>query len=340
MGSFKKLTHSEVNNSLRHNCRKTRDPSNKDIDSKRSHLNYSFDMNHGKLSEYQYYKNRSKELYLYGRGSNREKESISAFGIVITCPKEIIGDRDKEYRFFKGTFDFVSARYGPENILNNTVHYDEAGDGPHFHILDIPATKINHDRIHFKTVKTKEAIRLESGRYEYKYRFRLDKHGKRIPLNNYSRMSDYYDEKISANDVLNKVELRNFHQDLQMYLDDNDIEGRVLTGTTGGMNFSVKELKEFTAKTGLKLENVKEIIADRSVLECIVQQNELINDLTKELNETKTLLEALREELITKESTLDKSHNNEWDRSSGWGDISRDSEWTQKENVVEDERRF
>ena len=32
-------------------------------------------------------------------------------------------------------------------------------------------------------------------------------------------MTDYYDEKVSANDVLNKIELLNFHKDMQAYLD-------------------------------------------------------------------------------------------------------------------------
>lgn len=126
---------------------------------------------------------------------------------MVTAPKEICGDRDKEQAFFKGVYDFVLNRYGSENIINNSVHYDEAGE-PHIHIIFCPVTNLDHDRVQFITIKTKEAVRLESGRYEFGYRFKLDEDGQRIHLKNYSRMSDYYDEKISANDVLNKIELK------------------------------------------------------------------------------------------------------------------------------------
>ena len=52
-------------------------------------------------------------------------------------------------------------------------------------------------------------------------------------------------EKICANDVLNKKELRNFHPDLQRHLKNDGIDAKVMTGITKaqGGNKTVDELK-------------------------------------------------------------------------------------------------
>lgn len=52
-------------------------------------------------------------------------------------------------------------------------------------------------------------------------------------------------EKVCANDVLNRAELRNFHPALQKYLDEHDIDARVTSGITArqGGNRTVRELK-------------------------------------------------------------------------------------------------
>ena len=53
-------------------------------------------------------------------------------------------------------------------------------------------------------------------------------------------------EKICANDVLNKAELRNFHSALQKYLLDQGVQANILTGITKtqGGNRTVRELKQ------------------------------------------------------------------------------------------------
>ena len=306
MASVDKFTHEAMANMLRHNDRMTAEPSNVDIDPERSKLNYSFELDHGGLTDFEYYKQLIDSKYIYGRGSKREDQAVTGCGWVVTAPKEICSDPVKEREFFQGVFDFVSDRYGKENIINNAVHYDEAGE-PHIHIIFCPVTELDHDKVQFKTVTTKEAVKLESGRYEFGYRFKLDADGQKIPLRNYARMSDYFDEKISANDVLNKIELKNFHYDLQKYLDANGIEGKVITGKTGGVNFTVKELKEFTEKTGLRLDEVKEMQGDRSLLESYVEQHAKVADLEVLLSEKNAVIESLRDEIMAKDKTIDMS---------------------------------
>lgn len=303
MASSEKFTDDAMCNMLRHNNRATANSSNKDIDPERTKFNYSFPMDHGDLSDHKYYKQLVGKNYLYGRGSKREKDAVTGCGWVVTLPQEIQGYPDKEKAFFQGAFDFISERYGKENIINNAVHYDESG-APHIHVVFCPVTNLDHDIVQHKTIKTTKAVKLESGRYEYTYRFKLDDNGEKIKLKNYAKMSDYYDEKIDCNSVLNKVELRNFHQDLQKYLTDNGIEGTVINGKTDGINFSVKELKEFTAKTGLHLDEVKEMQGDKSLLESFADKNSKLTTLRKLLSEKNIEIQTLKEELTMKDNQL------------------------------------
>lgn len=307
MASIQKFTHSAMSKMLRHNDRTVKDPSNTSIDKNRSHLNYSFPLSHGESSDYEYYKHLAGEKYLYGRGSAREENAITGCGWVVTLPKELLGQPEKEAAFFNGVFSFISERYGKENILNNAVHYDEAGL-PHIHVIFCPVTKLDHDIVHFKTKKTTKVEKLASGRYEYTYRFKYDESGEKIPLKNYAKMSDYYDEKIDCNSVMNKVELRNFHPDLQHYLQAHGIEGAVITGKTGGVNFSVRELKEFTEKTGLHLDDVKDIQKGKSLLESYIEQNTKIQNLEQMILEKDTQLEMLQHETIEKDQALTQTN--------------------------------
>ncbi len=310
MASLEKFTDDAMCNMLRHNDRSIENNSNPDIDATRSELNYSFPLNHNGLTDYEYYKKLIGEKYLYGRGSAREKDAITGCGWVVTLPQELNGFPDKEEAFFNGIFDFVSERYGKENIINNAIHYDEAGL-PHIHVVFCPVTKLDHDVVQHKTVKTTTAIKLESGRYEYSYRFKLNDNGEKIKINNYARMTDYYDEKISANDVLNKIELRNFHQDLQKYLTDNGIEGAVINGKTSGVNFTVKELKEFTEKTGLHLDEVREMQGDKTLLESFVESDKKVHVLEQIVQEKDMVIDSLQEQIVTNETTIDRMDKND-----------------------------
>ena len=305
IASTEKFTHNSMSNIIRHNNRTIINDANKDIDKTRRHLNYSISMEHDALTDYEYYKKIIGDNYLYGRGSSKEKDAITGCGWVITLPQELYGFPEKEQAFFKSAFDFVSNRYGKENIINNAIHYDEAGL-PHIHILFCPITKLDHDIVQHKTIKTKKAIKLKSGRYEYQYQFKLDANGEKIKINNYAKMTEYYEKKISANDVLNKIELKNFHKDFQSYLIFNNIEGNVVTGKTGGVNFTVKELKDFTQKTGLNLNQVLELQNEKTLLESFVERNTKVTELEQVIQKKNIIIESLQGEILTKDLLIDK----------------------------------
>lgn len=302
MASVQKFTHDAMCSQKCHVNREYKNPSNQDIAPDRTPLNYSFPMKHNGMDAFSYYKQLIGEKYLYGRGTQREKDAITGCGWVVTLPQEIYGDADKEKEFFAAVYDFISNRYGEENIITNAIHYDEAGL-PHIHVVFCPVTDLDHDVVQNKTVKTSNAIQLESGRYEYTYRFKLDENGDRIPLKNYAHMSDYFDEKIDSNTVINKAELQHFHTDLQQYLSDNGIDGAVVNGKTG-TNFSVKELKDFTQRTGLHLQDVQALQGDRTLLESLTQYEKQNVELKQTFTSTLEQLSAAHAALLAKDNEL------------------------------------
>ena len=191
MASVQKFADYEVAAQLNHNNRAIAIPSNKDIDHDRTGENYSLAPERG-TSCYDYYKERKAQLYCYNR-----KDVKSMAGWIITAPKDL---PLYDYRnFFAACYQFLSQKYGEENIIQAVVHNDEEGQ-PHLHCCFIPVVP---DR----------------------------KHG---------------GEKICANDVLTRKELRNFHPELQKYLKDNGIDANINSGITRqqGGNRTVKELKE------------------------------------------------------------------------------------------------
>lgn len=376
------FTHSAMGNQNGHIDRQHIDYSNTDIDPTRTQLNYSRKMEHNGMSPTEYYHHRVDEVYMYFRGTKRESESVTGVGWVVTCPNEIAGDKVKEEAFFKGVYDFIENRYGKENIINNVVHYDEGvknDDGevivglPHIHVIVIPITELDHDIVQYKTKVTKQYVLLDSGRYEMKH-IHVDKDGNKVSednpeswvkLNNYKKMSDYYDEKVDCNAVFNKIELKHFHDDLQKYLDDNHIEGRVKTGKTG-TNYTVAQLKELTKTTGLTLNQLEELIPkEKNIFEEFVQNHNLVEELQKQLekkveqintlseertfdNDNDILLkriEELEEELQSKREELNRSNErinelekdievNQADQEAAWGNST--SSWGTKDNDVEE----
>lgn len=192
MASVEKYTDSAVRNILRHSERTIANNRNTDIEPTRTIYNYKLSPDRG-ISDYDYYKRRKSELYVYGRADVK-----TLAGWVITLPKGATPEQADA--FFSATYNFYADRYGIENVISAVVHMDEKGQ-PHMHFNFIPAT----------------------------YDFCRER------------------EKICANEVLDRAELRNIHGLLQKYLDSNGLSDlRVYTGVTArnGRNYTVEQLKQ------------------------------------------------------------------------------------------------
>lgn len=236
IASVEKISQGALKNKLKHNTREIINNSNKDIDPNRKHLNYNFTPNSKEDAQscLNYYEKRKSELYCYNRPDVK-----AAAQWVITLPQEI-KNPDEEKIFFEKCYSFLEEKYGLENVIQASVHYDEgkttykkykhSGDPillngqlqwektygqPHLHFIFIPVVRIDHDSLKNR------------------------KHPKAM---------DNYDYKIALNAVLTKSHLQNFHAELSNYLSKNGINAKVVSGITKkqGGNKTVKELKRST----------------------------------------------------------------------------------------------
>ena len=303
MANIEKFTESMTYSMLRHNARECISYANKDIDKSRTKLNYKLPGNHDGLSDIEYFKKVCDESYIYGRGTDREKDAIKSFGLTITLPKDIEGSFEKEKLFFNGVHQFLQERYG--TVICSFIHKDEAGSLPHLQSIIIPTMKLDHDLVRYKTIKTKHAIKTESGQYLFEKKFKLDENGNKIPVKNYAKMTDLYDKKISAKDVVNQIELKHLHGDLQTYLSDHGIEGTVVKGGSNGINLSVKQLKEFTSKTGIKLDHTLTVDEVASILTSNIEKDKKIQLLNTALKDKNLDLETLKQQLLDKNIEID-----------------------------------
>lgn len=73
---------------------------------------------------------------------------------VVTCPQELVGDKEKEDRFFEMVYGYTIERYGKNNVLDGFVHKDETT--PHIHIPVIP---VKDGRVSSKALFTKSELR-------------------------------------------------------------------------------------------------------------------------------------------------------------------------------------
>lgn len=140
MAEIKKHTHKAALAVFRHNCRKYKNPSNKDIEPSRSglnidlmpaplRLNVSGKKAHNPTPE-ERYKKRLSELYVYSRADVK-----TVCSCLITKPMGL--QPEQEIPFFRECYKFLAARYGENNIVQAVVHMDETS--PHVHVCFIPA---------------------------------------------------------------------------------------------------------------------------------------------------------------------------------------------------------
>lgn len=130
-----KLTRAKAMGAYKHNERKTKNHSNKNIDSSKTDLNYYL-----KKIELSYIKefDRIKEKYDL-KGQIRSNSNIMCE--MVFTSDQIFFDEigyEESKRYFKESYDFICKykNLGEQNIISAVVHMDE--DTPHMHLLFIP----------------------------------------------------------------------------------------------------------------------------------------------------------------------------------------------------------
>ena len=130
-----KLTRVQAMGAYKHNERKTKNHSNKNIDSSKTELNYYL-----KKNELSYIKefDRIKEKYDL-KGQIRSNSNIMC-EMVFTSNQKFFDEigYEESKRYFTESYNFIYnyKNLGEQNIISAVVHMDE--DTPHMHLLFIP----------------------------------------------------------------------------------------------------------------------------------------------------------------------------------------------------------
>ena len=130
-----KLTRVQAMGAYKHNERKTRNHSNKNIDSTKTELNYYL-----KKNELSYIKEFDKIKEKYDlKGQIRSNSNIMCEMVFTSDQKffDKIGYEESK-RYFEESYKFICEykNLGKQNIISAVVHMDE--DTPHMHLLFIP----------------------------------------------------------------------------------------------------------------------------------------------------------------------------------------------------------
>lgn len=263
----------------KHNAREVEVSSNPDIDTERTALNYSLvpegrggaqpDRGRSSKEARAYAKKRLNEVYKYNR-----KDVVVACEWVVTAPKDMKPNQEED--FFKATYDFLNSKYDERNCIQAIVHKDEAGQ-PHLHYLFTPVVK--------------------NEKYQQPNRF-----------GNITG-SALFEEKLCANDLIDRRHLQHWHEDLQKWLDDRNIQATVKNGVTEGSGKTVAELKRETLE--------KDLSAVKEQLAAVAKENTQLHER----------LEA-QERSQQREETQSRGwgERRAWGSSEGWGTINREDE--------------
>ena len=130
-----KLTRAQAMGAYKHNERKTKNHSNKNIDSSKTELNYYL-----KKNELSYIKEFDKIKEKYDlKGQIRSNSNIMCEMVFTSDQKffDKIGYEESK-RYFKESYKFICEykNLGEQSIISAVVHMDE--DTPHMHLLFIP----------------------------------------------------------------------------------------------------------------------------------------------------------------------------------------------------------
>ena len=148
MAHIEKFNRAAIGHMLAHYDRGAEHIRNESVDRTRSHLNYNLAAELQPKRQGDFIKQRCSEVKV----QNRKDVNLMCTWIV-TVPKDL--PENEHDQFFKTTFDFLSDRYGKENVISAYVHMDETT--PHMHFAFIPVVPDKKKQGKFK-VSAKERI--------------------------------------------------------------------------------------------------------------------------------------------------------------------------------------
>ena len=227
MAEITKFGASEVAFHIKHDLREIpegKDYGNESIIPEKSKDNYSLlDRCQTAAEANKYRKEIEKECFSYNR-----KNLVHAVEVVVQCPADC--PPEQKEAFFRESYNYICSTLpmGERCVFVAEVHVDEKHYSP-------TGEMISKDHLHVMYVPG-------------------------VP----DTKHDGFDYKLCADELTKRAKLREFHPGLQSHLDSHGIKATVYSKKEGDgktIGLSVKQLKEITEKTGLKID--KSITVDQ-----------------------------------------------------------------------------
>lgn len=227
MAEITKFGASEVAFHIKHDLREIpegKDYGNESIIPEKSKDNYSLlDRCQTAAEANKYRKQIEKECFSYNR-----KNLVHAVEVVVQCPADC--PPEQKEAFFRESYNYICSTLpmGERCVFVAEVHVDEKHYSP-------TREMISKDHLHVMYVPG-------------------------VP----DTKHDGFDYKLCADELTKRAKFREFHPGLQAHLDSHGIKATVYSKKEGDgktIGLSVKQLKEITEKTGLKID--KSITVDQ-----------------------------------------------------------------------------
>lgn len=160
---FQKFSKGDIGGIEIHNERKKEgvSHSNPDIDWSKSNQNYELH----KTSQENYHRIIKHKINQLNLPKAVRKDAVLMCGFIITSDQKFFQNLSKktQQEFFQESYEFISNRYGKENVVSAKVHLDETT--PHMHFYVIPIT--SDGRLSAKSIfNRQELISLHDDFYD------------------------------------------------------------------------------------------------------------------------------------------------------------------------------
>ena len=276
MAEITKFGASEVAFHIKHDLREIpegKDYGNESIIPEKSKDNYSLlDRCQTAAEANKYRKQIEKECFSYNR-----KNLVHAVEVVVQCPADC--PPEQKEAFFRESYNYICSTLpmGERCVFVAEVHVDEKHYSP-------TGEMISKDHLHVMYVPG-------------------------VP----DTKHDGFDYKLCADELTKRAKLREFHPGLQAHLDSQGIKATVYSKKEGDgktIGLSVKQLKEITEKTGLKID--KSITVDQLAEILKVNRDITIYDkrLQAQLHDREEKIATLSATVTSQDKTISEMKSN------------------------------
>lgn len=193
-----------------HNQRESKNSKNKEIDIERSHLNIDL-VNEGSIN----YNKKVKQIIEKGYKGTKaiRKDAVVMNSTLISSDREFFKDmpREKQLEFFKESLNYLSEKYGEDNIVSATVHFDETT--PHMHVCSVPLTsdgKLSAKTIFNRTMLKKLQTELPKHLQEKGFNINRGVEGSErghVEVNEFKKLTKYEEVKALEEEIKLKEEI-------------------------------------------------------------------------------------------------------------------------------------